>query len=81
MIDLMTGSLTILRENGLATRLMQLGNNTVASFEDDSILGFVYMFETPYELISGWKEAEQGFLSVALYLNRGFNADRAISDP
>jgi len=62
MIDLLTSSLTILRENGFETRLIQIGASTVASFEDDTLLGFIYTFDTTDEMIHGWRAAEQSFL-------------------
>jgi hypothetical protein len=62
MIDLLTASLSLLRENRFATRLTQLGSNTVVSFEDDSLLGFVNIFDTPGDMIRNWKAAEQSFL-------------------
>ena len=62
MIDLLTSSLTLLRENRFATRLSQLGKNIVVTFEDDSLLGFVFIFEAPDDLIEGWRLAETTFL-------------------
>lgn len=62
MIDLLTTSLALLRENLYATRLTQWGKDTVVMFEDESVLGFVFTFESPENLIGGWRAAETAFL-------------------
>lgn len=62
MIDLLSISQGILRENSLTTRLLRLGTATIISFEDDALLGFIHLFETPAEMIENWAETEHSFL-------------------
>lgn len=62
MIDLLTSSHSVLRENKFETRLSHLGKSTIVTFEDDSLLGFVFLFDSPGDLIENWRTAESSFL-------------------
>jgi hypothetical protein len=63
MIDIFSTAQTILRESGYRTRLLQFEQSSILSFEDESILGFCYLFADPATLLTGWRSIETEFLN------------------
>ncbi len=64
MIDLLSVAHTLLREQDFATRVIGLGKASALLFEDDALLGFVYVFESAIEMTEGWKTVERAFLDT-----------------
>lgn len=62
MIDLLSVSHSILRDQGFSTRVISIGKASGLAFEDDSVLGFVYVFEGAIQIIDQWQEVERQFL-------------------
>lgn len=62
MIDLLSVSHSILRDQGFSTRVIAIGRASALAFEDDSVLGFVHVFEHSVEIVEQWQGVEKQFL-------------------
>lgn len=62
MIDLLSNARGLLQEAGYSVRFVSFGSDTVACFEDGSIIGFCRTVEDPDELIQKWKTLEKELL-------------------
>lgn len=62
MIDLLSVSHSVLRDQGFATRVISVGQFSGLAFEDDTVLGFVNAFDGPLELLDQWQDVEKSFL-------------------
>lgn len=62
MIDLLSISHGLLREQGYRTRIIGIGQSSAIAFEDSSVLGFVYSFSSAADLLADWKSVERAFL-------------------
>ncbi len=62
MIDLLSTSQILLRDAGFSVRLHSLGRTPLVCFEDEVLIGFCSLFETPQELIGRWKAFEGDIL-------------------
>src|ERR1035441_4200953 len=63
MIDIFGTAQAVLRESGYRTRLLPLGQVSILSFEDYSVLGSCYVFTNPVELLTEWKSIETELLN------------------
>jgi hypothetical protein len=63
MIDIFSTAQGILRESNYRTRLLPFEQSSILSFEDESILGFCYVFADLTELLTRWKSIEAEFLN------------------
>jgi hypothetical protein len=63
MNDLISISDSVLRENGFSVRPFSIGSEVALAFEDDTILGFVYIFDSPESLIHSWQSIERQFIT------------------
>jgi hypothetical protein len=63
MIDILGLSQAFLRENEYRTRLVAYRQESLLSFEDESILGFCFQFGSPNALLEGWETAETDVLN------------------
>lgn len=63
MIDLLSATQTLLRDSGYDTRLRAYGPAAVLSFEDESVMGFCYVFEDTDAMLKSWKTTETEFLN------------------
>jgi hypothetical protein len=64
MIDLLSVSHTLLRDQAYRTRVIAIGRSSALAFEDESVLGFVYAFSTPEDLLKDWRSVERSFLDI-----------------
>jgi hypothetical protein len=62
MIDLLSPMQAILQESNFRTRLISLDREPILCFEDETIIGFTQMFDTPGALLSQWHTAETNIL-------------------
>jgi len=62
MIDVLSAMQVVLREAGFATRLSSLDRSPIVSFEDDTLIGFGCVFESPDALLARWKTTEKSLL-------------------
>ncbi len=62
MIELLSVSHSVLRDQGFATRVISVGQLSGLAFEDDTVLGFVYAFDGPVEMLEHWQDVEKSFL-------------------
>lgn len=58
MIDLFSAMQVVLQEAGFNTRLTSIERSPVVCFEDDTLVGFGYVFENPVALLERWKTVE-----------------------
>ncbi|MGP8175070.1 MAG: hypothetical protein ACLP7O_11065 [Terracidiphilus sp.] len=58
MIDIFSTAQAVLRESGYWTRLFPFEQTSILSFEDESILGFCYIFADVNTLLSKWRSKE-----------------------
>lgn len=63
MIDIFGTTQAVLRESGYRTRLLPFEQSSILSFEDESVLGFCYLFSDPSTLLAKWKPIETEFLN------------------
>ena len=66
MIDILSTSQVLLREALFTTRLQSVERSTVLCFEDDALVGFCSIFESPRELLDGWQARELSILKEAI---------------
>ena len=64
MIDILSATHTVLREQQFATRIIALGKESALLFEDESLLGFVYVFDATETMIESWAQVERAFLQI-----------------
>ena len=64
MIELLSVSHSVLRDQGFATRVISVGQLSGLAFEDDTVLGFVYAFDGPVEMLEHWQDVEKEFSSI-----------------
>lgn len=71
-MDVVVSSEQVLGEVGFATRQVQIRDRQVLLFEDGTVLGFLFAYPNPAELIGGWeKDTEAAVSSQQLGLRRG----------
>jgi hypothetical protein len=63
MTEIFSTVQTLLRDSGYRTRLLPFEQSTVLCFEDESILGFCYIFPSPDMLLASWTAIESQLLS------------------
>lgn len=63
MINLLSTMQVLLREAGFNTRLTSIDRYSVVCFEDDTLMGFGWIFDNSDELLSRWKAAEMSILT------------------
>lgn len=63
MIELLSVSHSVLRDQGFATRVISVGQLSGLAFEDDTVLGFVYAFDGPVEMLERWQDVEKSFFN------------------
>ncbi|MEA3015180.1 MAG: hypothetical protein QOD42_3725 [Sphingomonadales bacterium] len=63
MIDLLSTTQILLSDAGYTTRLISLGATPLVCFEDDVVVGFACIFDSPQSLLSGWRERELAILN------------------
>jgi len=63
MTDLNTSVQVILQDAGYDTWLLSLDSNEVVGFEDESVMGFVNVFQDADAMLAHWKELEAKFLA------------------
>jgi hypothetical protein len=62
-MDIQPQAEVILRKAGYRTRTLDSSGTPTLSFEDDSIIGFLKVFQTVAEMSSSWQDAERSLLS------------------
>ena len=62
MTEVLSTSQILLRESGYSTRLLSFEKLPLLCFEDDSILGFCYMFDSAEAMLRDWKTVESALL-------------------
>src|SRR5690349_21513656 len=62
MTNLLDSAQVILGDAGFRTSLTTVTGMPALSFENDSVLGFVFVFASPEELVRGWRDIETAFL-------------------
>lgn len=62
MIDVFSAMQGILRDAGFTTSLTSVDRSSVVYFEDNAVVGFGCLFESPAELIAQWKPRETSLL-------------------
>jgi hypothetical protein len=62
MIDVLSTLQVVLREAGFSTRLTSIDRSSIVCFEDDTLLGFGFIFEDPVSLLELWKIREMVLL-------------------
>jgi hypothetical protein len=63
MIDLLSSAQILLREAGFATGLSSIDGSQLVRFEDDTLMGFGWVFTSADEMISHWKAIETALLT------------------
>jgi len=63
MIDILSTTQAILEEADFDVSLTSMDRSSLVCFEDDTLIGFVFVFEDPASLISGWRATEASLLS------------------
>jgi hypothetical protein len=63
MIDILLTTQVILEQADFTVSLTSMDRSSVLCFEDDTLMGFVFVFEDPAALISGWKATEASLLN------------------
>ncbi len=63
MTDLTSTLQIILKEAGYHSWLISVDRRTVISFEDETLIGFAFIFDTPQSLISQWLSQETAVLA------------------
>lgn len=58
MIDLLSAMQVVLQEAGFNTRLTSIERSSIVCFEDDTLVGFGYVFDNPVALLERWKTVE-----------------------
>lgn len=58
MIDLLSTMQALLQESSFKARQVSVDREPILCFEDECIIGFAHVFETPQSLLSGWRAAE-----------------------
>lgn len=62
MIDILATTQVLLRESGYFTRLLSFEKGPLLCFEDDTIMGFCRVFDTPEAMLKDWKQIETALL-------------------
>lgn len=62
MIDIVSTMQGILRDAGFVTHLTYLEHSPLVSFENDTLIGFGFVFENPRVLLDDWKTTEKSIL-------------------
>lgn len=62
MIDLLGTTQVLLRDSGYDTRLRPYDSASVLSFEDESVMGFCYVFQDTATMLQAWKSTESDLL-------------------
>jgi hypothetical protein len=63
MIDLLSSVQVLLREAAFDTRLVSVERTSVLRFEDDSLMGFTFVFESAREILNRWRTLEMVLLT------------------
>ena len=63
MIDVLSTLQVLLREAGFVTRLTSIERASIVSFEDDTLIGFGCVFDSPNSLLERWKTTELSLLT------------------
>lgn len=63
MIDLLSTAQILLRDADFTTRLASLDLKNLVCFEDDTLVGFCYVFKDPQSLLAEWKARESSILT------------------
>jgi hypothetical protein len=62
VIDVLSMMQLILRDAGFNTSSLTIERSPGVLFEDDAVVGFGYVFQNSYDLLSKWKGIESAFL-------------------
>ncbi|WP_144409181.1 hypothetical protein [Pseudoxanthomonas suwonensis] len=62
MIDVLSTMHALLQESKFEARLIALDDDSILCFEDESVMGFCKVFDSPQSLLSNWRTAELGIL-------------------
>lgn len=62
MIDLLSATRAVLTESGFVTRLATVERLPILRFEDEALLGFACVFDSPDDLLQRWKPTELSLL-------------------
>jgi hypothetical protein len=62
MIDLISTLQVLMQEAGFNTHLISIDRSSVVCFEDDALMGFGCIFDSPYSLLTRWKTMELSIL-------------------
>jgi hypothetical protein len=52
--DILTASATLLREAGFSAQSISVAGHTALAFEDATVLGFLFAYDNPSQLIEAW---------------------------
>jgi hypothetical protein len=71
VIDILPASAEILREAGFSTSPVSFGDRHILTFEDNTVLGFLFAYDDPSVLIEGWsKDADKAIAAHQFALRR-----------
>jgi len=71
MTDLLTMSVEILGQAGFAATQVRINERDALAFEDSTVLGFLFAYPTPTELVSAWsKDSNRAIADYQLGLRR-----------
>jgi hypothetical protein len=74
MIDILKASAALLSEVGFSTSHVAIGERPALAFEDSTVLGFLFAYESPSLLIGSWiKEADRAVAVHRFALRRASN--------
>jgi hypothetical protein len=70
-MDILTASAEVLTEAGFSTSPVSIGDRRALTFEDNTVLGFVFAYHDPSLLIEGWsKDADKAVAAHQFALRR-----------
>lgn len=71
MTDILTMSVEVFGQAGFATTQIRVNERDALAFEDSTVLGFLFAYPTPAELVSAWsKDSSRAIADYQLGLRR-----------